>query len=349
MQDSPLPQPEQTPIPKPARKPAIFSGIQPSGMLTLGNYIGALRNFALLQSDYDCLYCIVDLHAITVRQDPAALRKRCYELVALYLACGLDPQRSLIYCQSHVSGHAELGWILGCYTYIGELQRMTQFKDKTARHTDNINAGLLTYPTLMAADILLFQASLVPVGSDQKQHIELTRDIAIRFNNIYGDVFTVPDAYIPKVGARVMSLQEPTRKMSKSDPDDTFISMLDTPDAIRRKFKRAVTDSDATIKFDPENKPGVANLLTILSSLTNTAIPALEGDFQGKGYGDLKSAVADAVIDTLSPIQKEHARLMADKPTLEGVMKSSAERASAIAARTMAKVRKKIGLAPLIL
>ena len=235
----------------PAKKPVIFSGIQPSGTLTLGNYIGALRNFSRLQDDYDCIYCIVDEHAITVRQNPADLRRRCLELAAIYIASGIDPKKSLIFCQSHVSGHAELGWILSCFTYMGELNRMTQFKAKSAAHADNINAGLFTYPVLMAADILLYQANLVPVGADQKQHLELCRDIAMRFNGVYGDVFTIPEGYIPKTGARVMSLQEPTKKMSKSDPEETFISLLDTPDNVRRKLKRAVTDSDGEIRFYP--------------------------------------------------------------------------------------------------
>ena len=249
-------------------KKIIFSGIQPSGTLTLGNYIGALRNFKLLEDDYQCIYCVVDMHAITVRQDPAALRRRCLELAAIYIASGLDPKKNVIYCQSHVSGHAELAWILNCFTYMGELQRMTQFKDKAQKHADNINAGLFTYPTLMAADILLYQTDLVPIGADQKQHLELTRDIAQRFNGVYGDVFTVPEGYFGKVGSRIMSLQDPTRKMSKSDPEDTFISLLDPPDAIRRKVKRAVTDSEADIRFDPVNKPGVSNLLSIIAAPT---------------------------------------------------------------------------------
>ncbi|MDR1568905.1 MAG: tryptophan--tRNA ligase [Oscillospiraceae bacterium] len=331
----------------PKKKPIIFSGIQPSGMLQLGNYIGALRNFKLLQDDYDCLYCIVDLHAITVRQEPAKLRKLCYELVALYLAVGLDPERSLIYCQSHVSGHTELAWILGCYTYMGELQRMTQFKDKTAKHAENINAGLLTYPVLMAADILLFKSNLVPIGADQKQHLELTRDIAIRFNNIYGNVLTVPEPFIPKVGARIMSLLEPTRKMSKSDPEDTYISMLDSPDAVRRKLKRAVTDSEASIRFDAESKPGVSNLMSIYCSLTGSTLRQIEDDFAGKGYGHLKSAVAEAVIETLAPIQSEYARFMSDKGALDQIINNGAARARSLADRTMATVRKKVGLAPM--
>ncbi|MEG0766612.1 MAG: tryptophan--tRNA ligase, partial [Clostridia bacterium] len=270
------------------RRPVIFSGIQPSGNLTLGNYIGALRNFKLLEDTYDCIYSVVDLHAITVRQDPAQLRRRCYEVIALYLATGLDPARSLIYCQSHVPAHAELGWILNCFTYIGELQRMTQFKDKAAKQEDGINAGLLTYPVLMAADILLYQTNLVPVGADQKQHLELARDIAIRFNHLYGDVFVVPEGYIPKTGARIMSLQEPTRKMSKSDPEETYIAILDAPDVIRRKLKRAVTDSEAVVRYDMEHKPGISNLMGILSVLGGQSFAQLEQAYEGRGYGDFK-------------------------------------------------------------
>jgi tryptophanyl-tRNA synthetase len=327
----------------PARKPVIFSGIQPSGTLTLGNYIGALSRFAELQEAYDCIYCVVDEHAITVRQNPADLRRRCLELAAIYLASGLDPEKCLIYCQSHVSAHAELAWILNCYTYMGEMSRMTQFKDKSAKHADNINCGLFTYPILMAADILLYQANLVPVGQDQTQHLEICRDIANRFNGIYGNVFTIPEGYIPKLGGRVMSLQEPTRKMSKSDPDDCFISMLDPQDAIRRKIKRAVTDSDAEIRYDPENKPGVSNLLSILSSLTGESIDSLTQSMQGQGYGTLKNAVTDAVIDTLSPIQAEFNRYMGDKAYLEKVYTEGAEKASRIARRTLGKAMKKIG------
>ena len=273
-------------------KKIIFSGIQPSGTLTLGNYIGALRNFKLLEDDYQCIYCVVDMHAITVRQDPAALRRRCLELAAIYIASGLDPKKNIIYCQSHVSGHAELAWILNCFTYMGELQRMTQFKDKAQKHADNINAGLFTYPTLMAADILLYQTDLVPIGADQKQHLELTRDIAQRFNGVYGDVFTVPEGYFGKVGSRIMSLQDPTRKMSKSDPEDTFISLLDPPDAIRRKVKRAVTDSEADIRFDPVNKPGVSNLLSIIAALTGQSVEEAAAELQGQGYGKLKDRVS---------------------------------------------------------
>ncbi len=330
----------------PAKKPVIFSGIQPSGTLTLGNYIGALSNFSKLQDDYDCIYCVVDEHAITVRQNPADLRRRCLELTAIYIASGIDPKKSLIFCQSHVSGHAELGWILNCFTYMGELSRMTQFKAKSAAHADNINAGLFTYPVLMAADILLYQANLVPVGVDQKQHLELCRDIAMRFNGIYGDVFTIPEGYIPKVGARVMSLQEPTKKMSKSDPDETFISLLDTPDTVRRKIKRAVTDSDGEIRFDPENKPGVSNLLSILSALSGENLDSLCGELQGQGYGQLKTRVADCVIATLEPLQAEFRRLMADKAYIQSVIDENAKIANGIALRTLHNVQKKIGFAP---
>ena len=327
----------------PEVKKTIFSGIQPSGSLTIGNYIGALRNFTLLQDDYNCIYCVVDMHAITVRQDPAQLRRRCLEVAATYIACGLDPKKNIIYCQSHVSGHAELAWILNCYTYMGELSRMTQYKDKCAKHADNINAGLFTYPTLMAADILLYQTNLVPIGADQKQHLELTRDIAQRFNGIYGDVFTIPEGYFGKVGSRIMSLQEPTRKMSKSDPDDCFISMLDGPDVVRRKLRRAVTDSESEIRFDAENKPGVSNLLAMLCALTGESMDHAVESFAGKGYGDLKSAVADAIVATLEPIQADYNRYMGDKAYLETVYRQGAERAGRMAERTLSKAMKKIG------
>lgn len=326
-------------------KKIIFSGIQPSGTLTLGNYIGALRNFKLLEDDYQCIYCVVDMHAITVRQDPAALRRRCLELAAIYIASGLDPKKNIIYCQSHVSGHAELAWILNCFTYMGELQRMTQFKDKAQKHADNINAGLFTYPTLMAADILLYQTDLVPIGADQKQHLELTRDIAQRFNGVYGDVFTVPEGYFGKVGSRIMSLQDPTRKMSKSDPEDTFISLLDPPDAIRRKVKRAVTDSEADIRFDPANKPGVSNLLSIIAALTGQSVEEAAAELQGQGYGKLKDRVSECVIETLAPLQSEHKRLMADKAYLQGVLKENADIANGMALRTLRKVQRKVGFA----
>ena len=326
-------------------KKIIFSGIQPSGTLTLGNYIGALRNFKLLEDDYQCIYCVVDMHAITVRQDPAALRRRCLELAAIYIASGLDPKKNVIYCQSHVSGHAELAWILNCFTYMGELQRMTQFKDKAQKHADNINAGLFTYPTLMAADILLYQTDLVPIGADQKQHLELTRDIAQRFNGVYGDVFTVPEGYFGKVGSRIMSLQDPTRKMSKSDPEDTFISLLDPPDAIRRKVRRAVTDSEADIRFDPANKPGVSNLLSIIAALTGQSVEEAAAELQGQGYGKLKDRVSECVIETLAPLQSEHRRLMADKAYLQGVLKENADIANGMALRTLRKVQRKVGFA----
>lgn len=326
-------------------KKIIFSGIQPSGTLTLGNYIGALRNFKLLEDDYQCIYCVVDMHAITVRQDPAALRRRCLELAAIYIASGLDPKKNIIYCQSHVSGHAELAWILNCFTYMGELQRMTQFKDKAQKHADNINAGLFTYPTLMAADILLYQTNLVPIGADQKQHLELTRNIAQRFNGIYGDVFTVPEGYFGKVGSRIMSLQDPSRKMSKSDPEETFISLLDPPDAIRRKVKRAVTDSEADIRFDPENKPGVSNLLSIIAALTGQSVEEAAAELQGQGYGKLKDRVSECVIETLAPLQSEHKRLMADKAYLQGVLAENAEIANRMALRTLRKVQRKVGFA----
>ena len=328
------------------KKQVIFSGIQPSGTLTLGNYIGALRNFVKLQNDYDCIYCIVDEHAITVRQNPADLRRRCLELAAIYIASGLDPQKNLIYCQSHVSAHAELAWILNCFTYMGELSRMTQFKDKSAKHADNINAGLFTYPVLMAADILLYQTNLVPVGVDQKQHLELCRDIAQRFNGVYGNVFTIPEGYIPKVGAKIMSLQEPEKKMSKSDPEETYIALLDDPDTIRRKIKRAVTDSDGEIRYDPENKPGVSNLLSIMSALGAGDIETIVADMQGKGYGELKNRTTECVINALTPLQSEFKRLIADKGYLQSVIDENAQKAAYLANKTLRKVQKKIGYAP---
>lgn len=330
---------------KQEKKPVIFSGIQPSGTLTLGNYIGALRNFSKLQDDYDCIYSIVDMHAITVRQTPAELRRRCMELAAIYIASGIDPKKALIYCQSHVSCHAELAWILNCFTYMGEMNRMTQFKDKSAKHADNINVGLFTYPVLMAADILLYQTNLVPVGQDQKQHLEICRDIAQRFNSIYGDVFTIPEGYIPKVGARVMSLQEPTRKMSKSDPEDTYVALLDDADTIRRKIKRAVTDSDGEIRFDPENKPGVSNLLSIMSALGAGDPEAIAAEMAGQGYGALKSRTADCVIAALEPLQAEYKRLIADKAYLQGVLDENAKTATYLATKTLRKVQKKVGFA----
>lgn len=324
-------------------KKILFSGVQPSGTLTLGNYIGAIRNFNLLQNEYNCIFSIVDMHAITVRQDPATLRKRKLQLAALYMASGLDPEHNIIYCQSQVSGHAELAWVLNCFTYMGELNRMTQFKDKVAKHPDNINAGLYTYPVLMAADILLFGTNIVPVGSDQKQHLEIARDIATRFNSIYGDVFTIPEGYFGKSGTRIMSLSDPSRKMSKSDTEDSFISMLDEPNIIRKKTRRAVTDSDTEIRFDRENKPGVSNLIEIIAALENIEIKTIEQELEGKGYGALKDRAADAIIFTLEPIQKEYNRLMADKQYLQEILDKNAEIADKMSQKILRKVYKKIG------
>ena len=326
-------------------KERVFSGTQPTGTPTLGNYVGAFSRWPLMQDDYDCLFCVVDMHCLTVRNDAAKLRKNAKSLLALYIAMGLDPKKSILYFQSHVPEHAQLSWILGCYTYMGELSRMTQFKDKSAKHSENINSGLFTYPVLMAADILLFNAAYVPVGDDQKQHVELTRDIAERFNNIYGDVFTVPKPLIGKVGARIMSLAEPTRKMSKSDDASDYISLLDTPDIIISKFKKAVTDSDREIRYDVANKPGVSNLLTIYSVMTGKTIEEAEKDFSGVGYGDFKIAVGQSVADKLQPIQNEYNRIMADKTYLEEVSKEGAERAKKIAMKTYSKVARKVGLA----
>ena len=325
-------------------KKRIFSGIQPSGELTLGSYMGAIKNWVSLQDEYDCLYCIVDMHAITVRQNPADLRRRSVNQLAQYIACGLDPAKNIMFIQSHVPQHAELSWVLGCYTQFGELSRMTQFKDKAAKHADNITAGLFTYPVLMAADILVYQADLVPVGQDQKQHVELCRDIAQRFNGVYSDTFTLPEPFIPKMGARVMSLGDPSSKMSKSGEPDSFISVMDTPDDIRRKLRRAVTDSDGEIRVDAENKPGVTNLITICAAMSNRTPEQVCQDLAGQGYGALKDAAAEAVIATLAPIQAEHKRIMADKAYIADVLKDGAERASAIAFKTLRKVYKKVGL-----
>ncbi|MBR4896718.1 MAG: tryptophan--tRNA ligase [Clostridia bacterium] len=328
-------------------KKVVFSGVQPSGVLTIGNYLGAIRNFADFSETYHCYYCVVDEHAITVRQVPADLRRRTYETLALYIACGLDPEKNTLFVQSHVSAHAELGWILDCYTMFGELSRMTQFKDKSAKNADNINAGLFTYPTLMAADILLYQSELVPVGVDQKQHLELTRDIALRFNQVYGDTFVVPDAYIPKETAKIMSLAEPEKKMSKSDENENAtVRILDPKDVIIRKFKRAVTDSGSEIRY-AEDKPGVSNLISIYSAFTGKTIEEVEKEFEGRGYGDFKLAVGEACADALAPVQAEFARLTADKAYLETVMKNGAEAAAHDAARTMSKVRRKIGFTDL--
>ena len=328
-----------------AARKKIFSGIQPSGELTLGSYMGAIRNWNALQSEYDCIYCIVDLHAITVRQDPAQLRKRCLAQLAQYLACGLDPEKCVLFIQSHVPEHAELSWILGCYTQFGELSRMTQFKQKSQQHADNITAGLFTYPVLMAADILLYQADAVPVGADQKQHVELCRDIAQRFNGIYGDVFTLPEPLIPKVGARIMSLNNPLNKMSKSDPEGC-VNLLDRPEDIRRKFKRAVTDSETSVRYDPEAKPGVSNLLAIYSAATGKSVADAEAEFSGQGYGAFKNAVGEAVVELFRPIREESERLLSDKAYLEGVYRQGAERARGIAIRTLRKVHRKLGFLP---
>ncbi len=330
------------------QKKRIFSGMQPSGVITLGNYLGALKNWTKLQDEYDCLYCIVDMHAITVRQDPVKLRKQAKDLLVQYLAVGLDPEKNIIYYQSHVPQHAELAWILNCYTYMGELNRMTQFKDKCAKHADNINAGLFTYPSLMAADILLYQTDLVPVGEDQRQHLELTRDIAQRFNGIYGDVFKVPDAYIDKVGARVMALQEPTKKMSKSDENqNNIITLMDDPKVIMNKMKRAMTDSDTEVRF-AEEKPGISNLLSIYCAVTGKTIAESEKEFAGVGYGTFKTAVGEAVVAELEPVQKRVKELEANKDYLDAIIKSGAEKASRLADRTLTKVQKKVGFPPRI-
>ncbi len=328
-------------------RPTVLSGIQPSGRLTLGNYLGAIKNWLPLSASYDCHYMLVDLHAITVRQDPATLRERCYEFLALYIACGLDPKDNVLFVQSHVPAHSQLGWILNCYTQFGELGRMTQFKDKSAKHADNINAGLFGYPVLMAADILLYDAAQVPVGDDQKQHLELTRDIANRFNNIYGNVFTVPEPMIPPVGARIMGLQDPTGKMSKSDDAETnALYLLDSPDVIVRKIKRAVTDMDGVVRFDIAAKPGVSNLLSILAATTGKTVAALEAEFEGKQYGAFKGAVADAVVECLKPVQARYAELREDRAGLQAVLKDGAERASLRANATLKRAHEALGLIP---
>jgi len=324
------------------RKKRIFSGIQPSGELTLGSYMGAIRNWVALQDDYDCLFCIVDEHAITVRQDPALLRRRSVAQLAQYIACGLDPEKNIMFIQSHVPQHAELAWILGCYTQFGELSRMTQFKAKSQQHADNITAGLFTYPVLMAADILLYQADLVPVGEDQKQHVELTRDIAVRFNGVYSETFVLPEPFIPKMGARIMSLDDPASKMSKSAPDGC-VNLMDPPEIIMKKFKRAVTDCETAVRFDKENKPGISNLLTIYCAATGKALEEAEAEFAGQGYGVFKPAVGEAVVELFRPIREESERIMKDKAYLESVYRTGAQRAQALANRTLSKVQRKIG------
>ena len=328
-------------------KKVMLSGIQPSGDLTLGSYLGAIKNWSERAEIFDCYYFMADLHSITVRQNPADLRRRTIEQLAQYIACGLDPEKNTLFIQSHVPAHTQLGWVLNCYTMFGELSRMTQFKDKSAKHADNINGGLFTYPALMAADILLYQADFVPVGDDQKQHVELCRDVAIRFNNIYGDVFTIPQAYIPRVGARIMSLTDPTSKMSKSDKDPNgCVHLLETPEEIMRKFKRAVTDSDTSencVRYDPAEKPGVANLMQIYSCATGESFDEIEKEFLGRGYGAFKTAVGEAVVEQLRPIREETKRILADKAYLESVYRMGAEKAAATANKTLRKVYKKLG------
>ena len=324
----------------------VLSGIQPSGHLTLGNYLGALKNWVRLQDEYECHYALVDLHTITARQDPKVLRERCYEFLALYIACGLDPDKNILFVQSHVAAHARLSWVLNCYTMVGELNRMTQFKDKSAKNADNINAGLYSYPVLMAADILLYDSAFVPVGEDQKQHLELTRDIAMRFNNLYGKVFRVPEPMIPLVGARIMGLQDPTAKMSKSDDAATnAVYLLDEPAVIERKFKRAVTDSGAEVRYSAD-KPGVANLMSILSATTGDSFEAIERTFTGQGYGKFKAAVGEAVIECLKPVQLRYREIRDDETGLKNVLKSGAERAALRADATLKRVHDALGFIP---
>ncbi len=325
-------------------KKIIYSAMQPSGVPTLGNYLGALRNWKNLQSEYNCIFGVANMHALTVRQNPTELRQRTKNIIALFLAIGLDPKEHIIYVQSDVKAHAEIAWILNCFTYMGELSRMTQFKDKSAQHADNINAGLFTYPVLMAGDILLYQSDLVPVGADQRQHLEICRDIAARFNGVYGDIFKIPEGYIPKVGARIMGLQNPERKMSKSESDNpnNVIYIFEDIKAIANKIKRAVTDSENEIRYG-EDKPGISNLLNIYSSVTGKSIDDAVNEFKGLGYGQFKSAVADAVVAEIEPIQKKFNEYSSDKAYIEQVMKEGAEKASYIAEKTLRKVKKKVG------
>ena len=327
----------------PKKKEIVFSAIQPSGTITLGNYLGALRNWVTMQDEYDCIYSLADLHTITVRQNPAQMRKNIIEAYASVIACGIDIEKSLFFIQSHVHTHAELSWILSCYTQFGELSRMTQFKDKSAKHADNINAGLFTYPVLMACDILLYQADKVPVGADQKQHIEITRNIAESFNGLYGNVFKIPDGFIPKNGARIMSLQDPTRKMSKSDENvNGCVHMLDAPEVIMKKFKRAITDSEACVRYG-EGKDGVNNLMAIYSAITGLSYEQIEHDFDGKGYGDFKTAVGEAVVEELRPIRERYEKLIKDKAYLEECYRKADEIALKISSRTLSKAMKKVG------
>ncbi len=323
-------------------KKRILSGIQPSGRLHLGNYLGPLHHWPEMIEEFDCYFFLADLHTITVRQTPAELRKQTLALLAQYIACGLDPEKCVLFIQSHVPAHSQLAWVLDCYTMFGELSRMTQFKDKSAKNADNINAGLFTYPVLMAADILIYQADMVPVGEDQRQHVEICRDIANRFNGIYGDVFKVPEPYIAKVGARIKGLSAPEAKMSKSQPDGC-VFLLEKPEDIQRKFKKAVTDSDASVRFDPAAKPGVSNLIQIYAAATGKSFEAIEAEFDGRGYGDFKKTVGDAVVELLRPLREETERLLADKAYLESIYRSGAERAACVANRTLSKVYKKVG------
>ncbi|MBS7299306.1 MAG: tryptophan--tRNA ligase [Eubacteriales bacterium] len=327
-------------------KKIIFSGVQPSGNVTLGNYLGAIKNWVDLQEEYNCIYAMMDLHSITVRQNPQELKKKTLDLLALYIACGIDPEQNILFVQSHNHCHAELSWVLNCYTYMGELQRMTQFKDKSKNHADNINAGLFTYPVLMASDILLYQTDLVPVGKDQMQHIEICRDIAERFNGIYGDVFKIPEGFMPKAGAKVMSLQEPTKKMSKSDENPkAYISMLDDLNVIAKKIKSAVTDSEGIIEYreGDETKAGINNLITILSAVTGKSIESIVSEYSGKGYGDFKADVAEAVVECIRPIRAEFDKISQDKKYLTDIYEDGAMKATRIAERTLKKVYKKVG------
>ena len=322
----------------------VYSAIQPSGNLTIGNYVGSIRNWLSMQAEYECFFAMANMHAITVRQEPSELRRRTLELAALYIACGIDPEKCTLYVQSQVPQHAELAWVLNCIAYVGEMERMTQFKDKSQKHADNINMGLMDYPVLMAADILLYQADYVPVGQDQTQHVEITRDLAIRFNNRFGETFTVPKALILKQGAKIASLQDPTKKMSKSDENpNASVYLTDDRDAILRKFKRAVTDSGNEIRFAPDEKPGVSNLLTVYESFTGKTVEEAEKDFAGKGYGEFKLAVGEAVADKLAPVQAEQARILKDKAYLSGVLAAGAERAYKTARKTLSKVYRKVG------
>jgi tryptophanyl-tRNA synthetase len=325
-------------------KKIIFSGIQPTAVFTLGNFFGAVKNWGKLQDEFNCVYSIVDLHAITVRQDPVKLREQTIKSYALTLACGIDPEKSALFIQSHNPHHAEVNWVLGCNTQFGELSRMTQFKDKSEKHADDINAGLFTYPVLMAGDILLYQADFVPIGADQKQHLELARNVAERFNFRYGEFFKIPEPYIPETGARIMSLQDPAKKMSKSDDNpNASVYVLDPADTIINKFKRAVTDSDTAVKFDPENKPGISNLMTIMSAATGKDFEAIEREFDGKGYGDFKLAVGQTVADTFAPIRDEYNRLMNEKAYLKECYTKGLEKAMRISGKTLSKVYRKVG------